>query len=154
MRVADVHPGHPEFLAAERENLVDGGQPRLAHPDLDEARGRVEHPDRGRARDGAQHEPVRVVVVLGQVEREHPEPVAALLAFAAVGVEDPQPHRFPSLERADRVDRTEQHAVGTDPEVPVAHQPHGFRRRREGGFPRIDHQVVVAQRLVLDEVHG
>jgi hypothetical protein len=84
-----------------------------------------------------------------KVEREHSDPVSALLALATVGVEDPKLGRTPFFYRADR---SEENPVTTHPEVPVAHQPHGLRSGREVEVMRIDDNVVVAQGLVLSEV--
>ena len=77
------------------------------------------------------------------MRRRDAQAVAALLGLGAVGVEDPNGHG-PGVEG--------EQAIGAEAEVPVA------QRRQMGhdlveGTRQVHEQVVVAQRLILEEVY-
>ncbi len=82
--------------------------------------------------------------VHGQVPGEDPDPVPALLRDRSVRVPDPDGPSAPVAR-----DGLE-HAVGADAAMAVAQQAH---RSRLEGRPVVEHEVVVPERLTLDEDH-
>ena len=73
-----------------------------------------------------------------------PEPVAALLRLGGVGVVDPDRHRR-------RIEG--QQPVGAEAEVTIADRGQkGDDRLHVGG--KVDHQVVISERLVFDQLDG
>jgi len=106
--------------------------------------GDAEHPHRHRSRRHGQRETLREAMGEDQVGDRDPHPVAALLGFRAVGVDDP--HR--ALGQVDQ-----EQPVGAHAAMPVA-QP---GRLRGGGFEGdrvVEDQVVVAERFVLEQAKG
>ena len=77
------------------------------------------------------------------VGRRDPESIATLLRLAAVGVEDPHRER-------DRVEGEQ--AVAAQPELAVTERRQQLDQLVERPW-QVEHQVVVAERLVLDQAH-
>ena len=162
MGVADRDPGEGVGLARDLDRDVHAGvgsvgdrdhrrvEARPAHVDGDLAHAVVDPVDLGLdvSPQGLDGEPVlRRVSVVDEVLGEDPEPVAALLGLAAVGVVDLQPEVAPV--RRD----VEEHAVGADPEVPVADEADDGLEVAPGQVVPLDDDVVVAETVALDEAH-
>ena len=73
--------------------------------------------------------------------------VARQLGLGAVGVEDPQVGHICGVARRGE----QQHAVGEDPEVPLAHAPDARGGQLEGELIPLEDQIVVAEGLPLLE---
>jgi endonuclease/exonuclease/phosphatase (EEP) superfamily protein YafD len=83
-----------------------------------------------------------------EAAREDPQPVAALLRLAAVGVEDPYPERARRVAR-----RAPEDPVRAHPEVAVADPLHLRRRQLPPHRRGIDHQIVVPEPVILPKLH-
>src|SRR5262249_36069905 len=135
-------PAARHVLAADaRDPHGDGdvGDPPVlaADPTLDDAARRLD----GEAVAGH-------AAALDQPAREDAQPVAALLRLAAVGVEDAQP----GVGGPGRHQR--QHAVASHAAMAVAQAAHGVRRECKRQRVPLDDEVVVAERVSLDERVG
>jgi len=103
--------------------------------------GDLENPDRVGAIAGPDLELLRGAVLEDGVGRRDPQAVTALLSLAPVGVEDP-------YRKRRRVEGEQ--AVAAQPELAMAEgrqQPDQLLERSR----QVEHQVVVAERLVLDQ---
>ena len=119
-------------------------QPRPAHVDLG-AHGSAlhrQHQDGVRAVARPQLELGLGLVLEDGVAGGDAEPVAALLRLGAVGVEDPD-REFLRVE--------EQQTVGSQAALPVT-KPWDQPPQPLGGGGEVQDQVVVSQRLILDQV--
>ena len=157
VRVAHRHRRDPQPLARHLERPRPA--PRGADPRPESRRcrswrcpsprtpsGRPRGPGSGPRRPGGHREGlVADPTPVPEVAREDPQAVAALLGLRAVGVEDAHG------EAAIRRRALDQDAVGADAQMPVA------ERARHGagdlGPVRLQHEVVVAEGLVLVEAH-
>jgi hypothetical protein len=68
--------------------------------------------------------------------------------FTAVWIEDAD------LERSALLDRAKQDPIRADPEVAVADQADRLGRQLDGAHIGIDHQIIIAQAMVLVEAYS